>query len=459
MTKQAILVLVGNRGIGAAPDEAAGGCSGVVGTRFVCGESCSQVTTNPANAKPTEPFSASIARAPATNDFPKVVWLTLALFLSYLCIAMSLPVTSVYVTTRLGFGSAVAGLAVGVSFASTILTRGMAGRIADQRGGKYCAVRGLWAYAFAGIVCAAACLPGFSTSSAYGVLVAGRLLLGVGESLTVVGLTAWCFGIMGPGRSGRVLALIGMGLYGAFAVGSPVGLALFGLVGFAGVMGACALVPLIGLAMTLPIAAVARHVGKPPPFWRIIGRIWKPGLVVSLQGIGFAAIGIFMPLLFLHRGWSHAGVGLSCFGGAFVLGRILFGHLPDERGGVPVALVSMAIEALGQCLLWVASSPAMALTGAFLTGLGCSMVFPAMGVEMLRRIPPHLRGTAMGGLAGFQDLAYGGTGPMTGLLADRFGYAVVFLVGGVAASLGFAAVIALVRRDRDQRKDVTRLSM
>lgn len=390
----------------------------------------------------------------ADRDYQRVVWLTLALFLSYLCVAMSLPVTSVYVTTRLGFGNALAGLAVGISFASTILTRGLAGRMADHRGSKYCMVRGLWVYALAGLVCAAAGWRGFPAPAAYGVLIVGRLLLGVGESLTVVGLIAWCFGIMGPKRSGMVLALVGMGLFGAFAVGSPIGLALFDRAGLAGVMGACALVPLIGLAMALPIAAVAPHVGERSPFWRIIGRIWELGLVVCLQGVGFAAIGAFMPLLFLHRGWSHAGLGLTCFGGAFVLVRILFGHLPDRIGGIPVALVSIAVEVVGQALLWTAPSPAMALAGAFLTGLGCSLIFPAMGIEMVRRIPPHLRGTAMGGLAAFQDLAFGGTGPVTGLLADRFGYSVVFLIGGMAASIGLALVIAIARGDCEQTGNV-----
>ena len=130
--------------------------------------------------------------------------------------------------------------------------------------------------------------------------------------------------------------------------------------------------------------------------------------------------------------------------------RILFGHLPDRVGGIPVTFASITVEAIGQYLLWIASGPAMALVGAFLTGLGCSLIFPAMGIEMVRRIPPHLRGTAMGGLAAFQDLAFGGTGPITGLLADRFGYGVVFLVGGLAASLGLALVIAIVRESRQQ---------
>jgi MFS family permease len=394
--------------------------------------------------------STSAFSAYADRNFRRLAWLTLALFLSYLCVAMSLPVTSVYVTTRPGFGNALAGLAVGIAFASTIATRGMAGRIADHRGGKYCTVRGLWVYALAGFVCIAASWPALPPLAAYGVLIVGRLLLGLGESMALVGLLAWGFGIMGPQASGRVIALVGMGLYGAFAVGSPIGITLFEKVGFAGVMGACALVPLIGLTMALPVAGVAPYGGERPSFWRIIGRIWEPGLVVGFQGVGFAAIGAFLPLLFLSRGWAHAGLGLTCFGGAFVLVRILFGHMPDRIGAIPVALVSMAVEMLGQYLLWTAFSPSVALSGAFLSGLGCSLIFPSMGIEVVRRIPPHLRGTAMGGFAAFQDLAYGGTGPVTGLLADRFGYGVVFLIGGLAAGLGFALVLAMARKDRAQ---------
>ncbi len=397
-------------------------------------------------------MSSSMLRSPPTadHDYRRVVWLTLALFLSYLCVALSLPVISIYVTTRLGFGNAFAGLAVGISFASTILTRGIAGRIADHRGSKTCMVRGLLVYAGAGLVCCLPSVPGLAPPVAYAVLIAGRLLLGVGESLTVVGLIAWCFGIVGPKRSGMVLALVGMGLFGAFAVGSPIGLALFGRTGFVGVMVACALVPLIGLAMALPIKAVAPHVGERQPFSRIIGRIWELGLVVCLQGVGFAAIGAFMPLMFLHRGWPLAGLGLTCFGGAFVLVRLVFGSLPDRIGGIRVALVSIAVEAAGQALLWAAPGPVTALAGAFLTGLGCSLIFPAMGIELVRRIPPHLRGTAMGGLAAFQDLAFGGTGPITGLLADRLGYGVVFLIGGLAASIGLVLVVAIARGDRKQ---------
>jgi MFS family permease len=74
-------------------------------------------------------------------DLYQVMWITLALFLSYLCVAMSLPVTSLYVSSQLDLGNALAGLAVGITFVSTILTRSLAGRLADHHGGKYALVR------------------------------------------------------------------------------------------------------------------------------------------------------------------------------------------------------------------------------------------------------------------------------------------------------------------------------
>ena len=390
----------------------------------------------------------SPASPAATGSLRRLYWLILALFIAYLCIAMALPVISVFVTARLGYSNGLAGLAVGIAFASTILTRGFAGRIADGRGSRYCMVRGLWVYAAAGLVCAAAGGAGLPPPVADLVLLAGRLLLGLGESMAVVGLMAWCFGVAGPLRSGLVFTLVGMALYGAFALGSPIGVALFERAGFAGTMAACTVVPLVALLMVLPIAAVPVHPGERLPFWRIIGRIWTPGIALALQGVGSAAIGAFVALMFLHRGWPHPGLGLTCFGGAFVLVRIVAGHLPDRVGSVPVALVSLAAEALGQFLLWRAPNPTVALAGAVLTGLGCSLVFPAMGIEVVRRVPAHLRGTGAGALAMFQDLALGATGPITGMLADRFDESVVFLVGGLAACLGLAMVVAIARADR-----------
>ncbi|KTC22269.1 hypothetical protein AO390_04075 [Pseudomonas marginalis ICMP 11289] len=379
------------------------------------------------------------------RGFKHLLWLTLALFLSYLCVAMSLPVTSIFVSTELGSGGAWAGLAVGISFGSTIFTRGLAGLLADQRGGKYCMSLGLGLYALAGVIGCAASWQELSSFTAYAVLIVSRLILGVGESLTLVGVLTWGFGLMGSQRSGKVLSLVGIGLYGAFALGSPVGVSLYEHSGLFGVMATCTVMPLIGILMVYLVAGVDAQPGARTPFWNVIGRIWEPGLALCLAGVGSAAIAAFMPLYFLSEGWAQAGLGLSCFGIAFVLVRILYGSLPDRMGSVSVALVSTALEALGLCLLWLAPSPMVAFLGCFLTGLGCSLMFPAMGLEVIKRVPIHLRGSAAGGLAAFQDLSFGLTGPIAGLVADQNGFRLVFLIAGAASAGAFLLVTFFAR--------------
>lgn len=387
---------------------------------------------------------------PVDLAYRRVVALTATLFLSYLAVAMSLPVVSVHVVHGLGLNNAWAGLGVGIAFFSTVLTRGWAGQLADRLGGKPCMRRGLLVYAAAGLICLLSAAPGLPVSGAFAILLAGRLLLGLGESLTMVGMIGWGIGLMGVPRSGRVMALVGMGMYGAFAAGGPLGLALLHQAGFGGVMALSILLPLAGLGAVAAIPGVAPHAGQRESYWRILGRIWRMGAAVGLQGVGFAALGAFFALYTASRGWPYGGLGLTGFGLGFVLVRLLCGHLPDRIGGTPVAIASLAVEACGQLLIWQASDPLLALAGAVLTGLGCSMVFPAMGAEVVKQVAPHQRGTAIGGFAAFQDLAYGGTGPVVGLLADHAGYGPVFLIGAVAAVLGLVMAVSAHRLARVQ---------
>ncbi|WP_254914636.1 MFS transporter [Pigmentiphaga sp. NML030171] len=152
----------------------------------------------------------------------RLVWMTVALFLSYLAVAMAMPAVAVHVSRTLGMGNVASGLAVGIAFLSTILSRGWAGRLADERGGKSGMFRGLALYGLASLLCLASSLPvlGHGIVS-YAVLLAGRLMLGLGESLALVGMLAWSMAMMGPARSGLVMAVFGMGMYGAFAAGGP----------------------------------------------------------------------------------------------------------------------------------------------------------------------------------------------------------------------------------------------
>jgi MFS family permease len=330
-----------------------------------------------------------------------------------------------------------------------VLTRGYAGLNADRAGARRVMLRGMLFCACSGVANVLAAILPVPDAIRLALLIAGRLVLGFGESQLIVGMFGWGIGTVGQARSGMVLAWTGMAIYGAIAAGAPIGFWLYGRGGLALVGAASVFLPAVAALIAFPVADVPRHQGQRQAFWQVIGLIWQPGLAVLLQGVGFAAIGAFVSLDFASKGWQGTGIALSCFGGAFVLVRLLAGHLPDRIGGSRIAIASLAFEAVGQWMLFQAPNASIALLGAAITGAGCSMVFPALGLEVVRRVQPQVRSTALGGFAAFQDIAYGVTGPVTGLFATAYGYPAVFAIGAICAvgALIVASIVAYGARN------------
>jgi MFS family permease len=363
-----------------------------------------------------------------------------AVFMAFAVIGLAIPVLPLHVHQGLGLGTSMVGLVAGSQFAAAILSRVWAGRDADIRGAKHAVIAGLFIAAAAGVLyfvsLSFVAIPAISVV----ILLFGRGLLGVGESFIITGAQTWGLVRLGVENTSKVLAWVGSAMFGAFALGAPVGTVIYGMYGFAAVALATTLLPLLTLLFVAPLEPVPTLARVQAGLMKVMAVVWVSGTASALSSIGFGAITAFSSLLFLARGWA-AWPAFTAFAASFIVMRLFLGHVADRFGGARVALICAVIEAIGLALIWISPWSAAALVGAALTGVGYSLVYPGFGVEAVRKVPAQSRGLAMGAYTAFLDVALGFGTPALGLVADIAGLGAAF-VASMLAALGAAAIAA-----------------
>jgi MFS family permease len=361
-----------------------------------------------------------------------------AVFVAFLVIGMGIPALPLHVHQGLGLGTFLVGLVTGSQFAAAIFSRVWAGRQADLRGPKIAVIAGLAISAAAGGLYLLSLARVSQPAVSVAVLLAGRALLGVGESFIITGGQSWALAILTARNTSKAIAWIGSAMFAAFATGAPIGSVIYARFGFSGLALTTAALPLVTLLCVAPLCGVATVPRQQAGLMKVMASVWVPGFGAALSSVGFGAITAFSALLFVSRGWA-SWPAFTVFATVFILARIFLGHLADRLAAAKVALLSVLVEAAGLGLLGTSPSLLAALAGAALTGFGYSLVYPGLGVEAIRLAPPQNRGLAMGAYTAFLDVALGFGTPALGFVAEHAGLASVFGASMVAA-LGAAAI-------------------
>ena len=400
--------------------------------------------------KPSTLQSSSARPTPAPGSYTVLLPIIGAVFVAYLVIGLALPILPLHVHERLGFGPFVVGVVAGSQFAAALISRMSAGRYTDTRGPKRAIVIGLLTASGAGLFYLLSLRFVSDPASSVWVLLVGRALLGVADSLILTGAQGWGLALLGTNNTGKAMSCFGTALNAAFAIGAPVGTLAYSKFGFAAVALATILIPAAALVLVAPLRSATPRARAPAGFRQVVAAVWIPGAALALSSVGLSAITTFIGLLFSARGWGSAWLAFSAVSIAFIAGRVLFGHLPDKLGGVRVALVCILVEALGQALIWIAPSSELALLGVTVTGLGYSLVYPGLGVEAVRAAPLQSHALAMGAYTAFLDLSLGFSGPVLGVVASGSNIADIYLVSTFtllcSAALAMQLLLATSRR-------------
>lgn len=370
-------------------------------------------------------------------------------FICYLCIGLPLAVLPAYVHLHMGYSAVLAGLAVSIQYIATLASRPWAGRISDRVGAKVAVLWGMGSCTCSGAALLVVTALHATAWLSFACLIASRLILGVGESLGSTGSTLWGITSAGPESTAKVIGLNGISTYGGMAVAAPIGVVLFQRWGLPSIGMVTMLIAGVSLLFAfrkepVPVTEGLEHL----PFTSVLGRVMPHGMGLALGGVSYSVLATFVTLFYANRHWSGAALCLSAFGVAFIAARVLLIRSISHYGGFPVAMVSLAVEAVGMVLLWQAVSPWMALTGSAIGGFGFSLIFPALGVEAVKRVPEHSRGSALGVYTAFADVSFFLTGPIAGAIIGLYGYASAFLYALISVVTGLGIVVVLRRVQR-----------
>ncbi|MEX0269418.1 MFS transporter [Leptolyngbyaceae cyanobacterium UHCC 1019] len=372
-----------------------------------------------------------------------LVFLFASGLLFWASLASLLPTLSPYIK-QAGAGDREVGVVMGAFAIGLLVFRPWLGRRADQKSRTQVLMIGLVAVAIAPL--------GYLMTQSIPLLFAIRAFHGLSIAAFTTAFSALVTDLAPPQNRGEVLGYltlvnpIGMALgpaIGGFlqvwAGYTPLFLFSAGL-GFAGILCATQIkAPFVELASSAASQKVHNI-----PFWKFLWspRLRIPTLVLSLIGIAFGTLAVFVPLYIqetgvnLNAGLFYTAAAIASFGV-----RLLTGRASDRYGRGRFITISLLLYAVSMLLLWRAHSAPEFLLAGFLEGAGGGIFIPMIIVLTADRSEPHERGRVFGlCLAGF-DCGMAIAGPVMGYFAEAIGYRGLF---GVAAGIALLAVISFV---------------
>jgi MFS family permease len=357
------------------------------------------------------------------------------------------PLLPRYVKDSLGHGDVVVGLVVAAFAMSAVAVRPWAGRLANQRGRRFVTTAGAAITAGSFLLYAVPSLA---------VLVAARLVTGVGEALFFTGAATMVTELAPERRRGEAASYFSIAVFLGTGSGAAVGELVashstiaWGFVA-ASVLGGIATLLSLRVAETGPITP---GITDEPPAKRINRVALLPGCVLALGMVANVAFASFIPLYTDQLGMSGAAGVFLLYAAIVILVRALGARVPDVLGPSLCGTIATVLIAAGMATI-AASGTAWGLyLGTVAMAAGISFLYPSLLMVVVGRSTPHELSSAIATFTMFFDIAAGFGALAIGVVAAAAGYRSAFGTAAVSAIGGLAILQLLVLRPPASKRE------
>ena len=377
-----------------------------------------------------------LERAEPLWSWPFVV-VMLSSFVYFIGVGAMLPILPRYVEDELSGNGFQVGITVGAFAVSAALLRPWVGRIGDTHGRRILIV--------AGATVAAVSIVAYSLATNLALLIAFRLVTGVGEAAFFTGLVTVNQDLAPDNRRGEAASYFSVSLYGGLALGPVMGESLLKASNFTTVFTCFGLSCLVGAVLGIWIPRGQLRAVPADRTWLHRVALW-PGIVIALGLVPLTAYSAFLPLYADQVGFEDIGPVLGLYAGLVLVIRVVAARVPDALGWRRASALALVGVASGISLIGFWGSATAVWIGTVGIAIGMSLLYPALLAAVMSATPESERSHAVGTFTLFLDLATGLGASLIGIVVSLGNERSGFVVAGMCAVGGLLAQTLL--RDR-----------
>ena len=272
-----------------------------------------------------------------------------------------------------------------------------------------------------------------------------RVAQGASFSIFTAASYAYIAASAPPARRAEALGIFGLSFFLPVSVGGWLGEWVIGRAGFQGLfaagIGVAFLAALFPLGMREPSARERPSIASLKVF--LSRSFLVPNTAGYLFGVAYGSIFTFLPVYLVVRGSESLGAFVFVYAlsviGTRTVGRKMLDRLPREW----VSLCALVLMGAGNLLIpAVPGEVGIVLVGAA-AGAGHGLLFPALSALVLDRVGEGSCAMAMAMFTAAFDMGLVTGAAAFGFVAERFGYAAMFVTAAAVVGAGTAAFFFL----------------